>query len=340
MKYLFVLFVLIFFLFCGYSQKDKINGMSLVSINKPLSKKHIDPLVHIHSNYAAVIPFGFKSTINGTSIAFDLQNQWYGETSAGIKSTIKLLQDQDIKIMLKPQIWVWNGSYTGDIKMKNEEDWLLLEAAYTKFITLYAQIAADAGVELFCVGTELKQFAASRPEYWRTLIKDIRVIYKGKLTYAANWDEYVKVRFWEDLDYIGIDAYFPVSFKRTPSVTECKKGWKKNFTAIKYLAKAYDKKILFTEFGYRSVDYTGKEPWNSHNEIAKVNLEGQKNATQALMELFWNQDWFAGGFLWKWFPENEKAGGVDDSRFTPQNKPVLEVVKSFYNNYSASPENK
>ncbi|MFT5601364.1 MAG: hypothetical protein ACI9N1_001607, partial [Flavobacteriales bacterium] len=78
----------------------------------------------------------------------------------------------------------------------------------------------------------------------------------------------------------------------------------------------------------------------SDNEITKVNLEGQKNATQALMELFWNQDWFAGGFLWKWFPETEKAGGVDDSRFTPQNKPVLEVVKLFYNNYSASLENK
>jgi hypothetical protein len=330
MKYSLVLIIFILLSSSVCTQSDKVNGLSLVSVNRAIDKTHIDPIVEVGANYAAVIPFGFKSTLNGTSIKYDVKSQWYGETSAGIKSTIKLLQDQNIKIMLKPQIWVRNGSYTGDIKMKDDADWLLLEQSYTNFIITYAQIAAEVNAEIFCVGTELKEFASSRPTYWRKLIKDIRVIYKGKLTYAANWDEYVKVRFWEDLDYIGIDAYFPVSFKRTPTVAECKKGWKSNFSAIKILSKAYDRKVLFTEFGYRSVDHTGKEPWNSDNEITKVNLEGQSNATQALMDLFWNQDWFAGGFIWKWHPDNESAGGENNSRFTPQNKPVIDVIQSFY----------
>ena len=61
-----------------------------------------------------------------------------------------------------------------------------------------------------------------------------------------------------------------------------------------------------------------------------VNLEAQVNATDALFDEFWNEDWFAGGFLWKWFHEHDEVGGVTDSQFTPQNKPVEETVRKFY----------
>jgi hypothetical protein len=44
-----------------------------------------------------------------------------------------------------------------------------------------------------------------------TIDCEIRKIYTGKLTYAANWDDFDKVPFWKELDYIGIDAYFPLS---------------------------------------------------------------------------------------------------------------------------------
>jgi hypothetical protein len=64
-----------------------------------------------------------------------------------------------------------------------------------------------------------------------------------------------------------------------------------------------------------------------------VNLEAQKNTTQALLETFWMEDWFAGGFVWKWFHEHDKVGGINDSRFTPQNKPVENLIREFYANY-------
>lgn len=32
--------------------------------------------------------------------------------------------------MVKPQIWVWRGEFTGTIKMENEENWKLLEDSY------------------------------------------------------------------------------------------------------------------------------------------------------------------------------------------------------------------
>ena len=30
---------------------------------------------------------------------------------------------------------------------------------------------------------------------------------------------------------------------------------------------------------------------------------------QALFEEFWHEDWFAGGFVWKWFHNYDKSGG-------------------------------
>ena len=61
--------------------------------------------------------------------------------------------------------------------------------------------------------------------YFKQLIKDVRAVYAGKLTYAENWDCYADVPFWSDLDYIGMDAYFPIAEGSNPSEQELEEGW-------------------------------------------------------------------------------------------------------------------
>ena len=194
----------------------------------------------------------------------------------------------------------------------------------------YAQVAQVANVEIFCIGTELENFIKNRPNYWKRLIVEIRKVYKGKLTYAANWNEYNHTPFWNNLDYIGIDGYFPISDLKTPTLEDCKLGLERWKIEIKKYYDKHKNPILFTEFGYRSVDFTGKEPWKSDRDMGQVNLEAQKNATQAFFETFWNEDWVAGGFIWKWYHNHNYAGGNDNTRFTPQNKPAEAVIKAFY----------
>ena len=121
-----------------------------------------------------------------------------------------------------------------------------------------------------------------------------------------------------------------MSNSKTPTIIECVEGWKPHVEIIKRLFEKHKRPILFTEFGYRSVDYSGKEPWKSDRSMSIVNLEAQVNTTQALFETFWNEDWFAGGFIWKWFHSHDKVGGEDNHQFTPQNKPVEEVIKFTY----------
>ena len=311
-------------------KKEKINGVSYVASRDSIHQKHIDPILHLNANYAAIMPFGFIRDLQHPEVNFNSNRQWFGETKRGVKQYIETLKKDHIKVMMKPQIWVWKGEFTGLIKMNTEEEWLQLENSYSNFILEYAQVAEETDTELFCIGTELENFVAHRPEFWKQLIPKIRSIYKGKLTYAANWNEYTKTPFWDQLDYIGIDAYFPLSDKQTPTIQDCKEGWKEYKTEIKSYSETYNKHILFTEYGYRSVDFTAKAPWVSDMEMNAVNLEAQVNATNALFDEFWNEDWFAGGFLWKWFHEHDEVGGVADSQFTPQNKPVEETVRKFY----------
>tara|TARA_R110002049_G_scaffold279949_1_gene459101 strand:- start:65736 stop:66737 length:1002 start_codon:yes stop_codon:yes gene_type:complete len=312
------------------TQIKKINGISFVASRDSININHIVPVVNVNANYAAVMPFGFIKDLAHPEIMFNTSRQWFGETELGLKQYIEEFHKKGIKIMLKPQIWVWKGEFTGFIEMKHEADWKILEKSYSEFILNHAKLAENMHIDIFCIGTELENFVGHRPDYWERLIIEIKKIYKGKLTYAANWNEYEKTPFWKHLDYIGIDAYFPVSSAKTPTVEACLEGWKVYKNAIQALSAQYNKPILFTEYGYRSVDYAGKEPWKSDGDMGQINLEAQTNTTQALFETFWKEDWFTGGFIWKWHHNHKEAGGENNDRFTPQNKPAETLLKKQY----------
>ncbi|SFC84010.1 glycoside hydrolase family 113 [Algibacter pectinivorans] len=312
---------------------NKINGVSFVASRQPIDQTHTRPVVNLGANYVAVMPFGFIKDLSLPNVKYNMENQWYGEKGEGVVQYITELNKQQLNIMLKPQLWVGHGQFTGYIKMANEANWKIFEESYSKFILEYARLASKMNVKVFCIGTELEDFINNRPDYWFKLIKEIKGIYKGKLTYAANWDEFNRTPFWSELDFIGIDAYFPVSSSKTPTVAECILGWEKHKRYILKVQKANKKPVLFTEYGYRSVDYTGREPWLSDRSLNQVNFEAQTNATKALFSVFWHENWFAGGFIWKWFHNHDTSGGDNDSRFTPQNKPVEAIIRKHYRVY-------
>lgn len=333
---LYLCLVVLFFISCSMiSQPErKINGVSFVASGEKLTNDNVKPLVALNANYAAIMPFGFIEKLESPVLHFNDSRQWFGERVEGAKQYIAQLQKNKIQVMLKPQIWVSRGEFTGKIKMTSEENWIVFENRYSEFILTYAKVAQEKNVPVFCIGTELELFVKNRPQYWHNLIKEIRKVYNGKLTYAANWDEYTKTAFWSELDYIGVDGYFPLSKSITPNKEELQLGWQKHKIIMKKHTDSLEKKILFTEFGYRSVDYAAHKPWEVDYSKTSVNLEGQVNATQVLFDELWKEDWFAGGFVWKWFMDHKNVGGTQNSRFTPQNKPAEKTIRVFYGNNS------
>lgn len=314
-------------------QRSRINGVSFVAQSQPVDTTHVRPIHLVNANYAAIMPFGFIQNTSHPQVYYNTDRQWFGETVDGVAQYVGALRKEGIEVMLKPQIWIWQGAYTGTLQMATEDDWKRLEDSYAEFILTYARQAELLKIPIFCIGTELEKFVEARPEYWNELIGRIRASYSGKLTYAANWDEYKRVHFWEQLDYVGVDAYFPISTETTPSLQAAMEGWEPWLTQLEAVSQKVDRPVLFTEYGYRSIDGAGAEPWQSNRVEGAINLEAQQVLLKALYESVWEQQWFAGGFVWKWFIDHHRVGGEQNNMFTPQNKPAQKLIGEYYGSY-------
>jgi len=186
-------------------------------------------------------------------------------------------------------------------------------------------------IELLSIGTEVKQSAIQRPEFWRGLINQVRKVYQGKLIYASNWDGYPKVTFWDALDYIGIDAYFPLTARKNPSVAQLKKAWQPTVDSLTTFQEKWQRPIIFTEYGYMSLEGCAYKAWLLEKEQATVAISeaAQANAVQALLETFGTKDWWAGGFQWKWYADVHTVLAPDAAArdYTIQGKKAEKVIQ-------------
>ena len=233
--------------------------------------------------------------------------------------------------MMKPHVWVVGAGWPGDFELDTEERWLIWEKSYRKYILRMAEVADSLDVELFCIGTEYRKAAAQRESFWRELIHEVQDIYDGPITYAANWDNYANIKFWDELDYIGIDAYFQLSKKREPSKKVMKKELNKIKVELKDFSEVQDREIIFTEYGYKSVDYLFNGDWESGGNTLAFNESNQRRAYECFFETIWEGDWMKGGFLWKWhLYARDKQTGKGNKRYTPQNKAAQQVIRKYY----------
>jgi hypothetical protein len=238
-----------------------------------------------------------------------------------------------MKVMIKPHLDLIDtsgGSWRGEITCVSDPDWKAWFESYRDFIMHYARMAQENGVEILCIGTELTSVATIKENMWKEIvIKPLRKAYKGPMTYAANWnEEYKHVKFWDALDYVGIDAYFPLSEKDKPSIEEIRKGWEPWVKEMEEFQKIVQKPIIFPEVGYCSAEGTAKMPWEDLSGKT-LDLEQQQNCYKALYEIFWNKEWFYGMYWWRW-GTSVTLGGKNNRGYSPQNKPAQDVVAEWY----------
>lgn len=307
------------------SQKQK--GMNFVSwwydqYSYPESDVSLENLVVLGTNSASLLVTEYQDTKNSTTIYADSQKT---PTLASLEHAINKMHSLGMDIALKPHIDVKDGTWRGEIYFDNEADWQAWFNSYNQFITKYAQFAQDKGLDRFIVGTELVK-TSNRENDWRNIITTVRANFSGKLTYSSNWDEFQNIAWWDDLDYIGVDAYFPLTNKDNPIIDEIKAAWLPHVTKIENIQSLFNKPVLFTEIGYRSINGANKEPW----KMLAVDTQEQADCYRAALETFKDKPWFKGFYWWNW-ETNPNAGGISDTGFTPQNKPAQDILSEWYN---------
>ncbi len=331
MRILFLLVVLIgigAIIFIPSYAQTKIDGVSLVSPPREITSDKLVELQSIHAGWVAVIPYGFSRS-GRPQVTYDHARQWWGERTEGTRQLIQFAKEHGMKVMLKPHVWVMGEGWTGDYKLKSEDDWKIWEHDFTKYILNHANLANSMDVELFCIGTEYRTPAKERPAFWKRLINEVRKVYNGEITYAANWDNYDQISWWDAVDYIGIDAYFPLAEGDELSVEEIKRAWIPIKEKLEDFSSKWKKKILFTEYGYQSVNGGVGKHWEIDKSRENANMEIQSNAYEALYQSLWEEEWFKGGFLWKWHLTTY-GSRENKTRFTPQGKPAEKVIAKWY----------
>lgn len=127
------------------------------------------------------------------------------------------------------------------------------------------------------------------------------------LTYAANWSEYQNVGFWDVLDAIGIQAYFPLASRSNPSSEEIRRSWVDHMARLRRFAESHRRRIVFTELGYSRSYAAPVRPWDDHTDGAGAEALAQECLREALSAIE-AEPRVVGAFLWKWFPEPRPLG--------------------------------
>lgn len=322
-----LLLVLLSFSFLVNAQKMK--GVNLVSSKKFFDSKVSKPLRRIGANYIALTPYLLMKE-GSPEIYYEIKENYWGDYLVNMKKVISNAHANGMSVMLKPHIYVENVGWAGSLNF-NTKNWKIWENNFSKRMLDFANFAEENKVAVLCIGVELKTAAARNPLFFEKLIKKVRLIYKGKLTYAANWDNYKNIDFWDKLDFIGIDGYFPISLKKSPTITEIERGWNRVIPKLENYSKVIGKKIIFTEFGYRSCDSSLGRQWEiEQNKSVHTNFENQNKGYEVFFNKIYSKDFVAGGFLWKWFGNEEDLKEFSTNNYTPQNKPVESVIKKWY----------
>ncbi|MEL7530185.1 MAG: hypothetical protein AAFN10_02695 [Bacteroidota bacterium] len=312
------------------TQKQK--GTHLFSVREGTD---FAPFRQSNLEWLTVVPWGFQIDIDSPEVSHhdgdslhikQHEDNWVGN--------IRLARAAGFKVFLKPHLWLnapREGKWRSDIYPADEKVWEEWQLSYTEFILRYARVAEAAEAEMFCIGTEFSLLSVKKADFWRALIKQIRQVYSGKITYAANWyDEFAEITFWDQLDYIGIQAYFPLVEHNYPTVAQLTQAWDKHLPAIKAVSQRYERQILFTEMGYRSTANSAIKPWEwmekQDEPDSLYSPETQANCYQAFFDVFWQKDWFAGVHIWQMRSDFVAKPGKKNLDFSPQGKLAEQVI--------------
>lgn len=293
-----------------------------------------DALAAAEGNWAGVLVTWYQANAAATSIAPASNTP----TDADVVAAITELHNKGLKVMLKPHVDGSDGSWRGTFLPPTPSDVNAWFNSFNSFILHYAAIAKNNNVEMLCFGTEYaKLTGVSNLSNWTNTINLIRSIYTGKLAYAANatyaGDEFTSVAFWDQIDVIGLDAYFPLTNHADPTLAELVVAWSNNKNGENVVAALTNFKgahplqpLIFTEIGYRSVAGTNTAPWDFTMTGAVDGVE-QESCYEAMYEV-WSQHLtiMTGNFWWAWAVPPPTASDTD---YTPWNKPAETILKAW-----------
>lgn len=305
-----------------------------VGYGSEASRRALREIRDLGANFVSIHPLGYAWNPSSPDIV-----AYRGEdptmTPDAIRQVIRDAHSLGLAVMLVPHIRVgvhWSeDQWRGSIRMESSEAWNVWFKSYREFIVFFALLAAEEGVELFCIGSELEGTTGDEHDAeWKQVIEAVRSVYPGPLTYGANWSgEFQRIGFWSLVEYIGISAYFPLGRPYSREVPESVVRVRKELAA---LAEQTGKPIIFTEVGFQSRAGAGAAPYDWQRDNPRTDNDEQRLLYETWLSVMYGEPWVSGIYWWLWWTDGSFAD-KDVDGYSFRSKPAEAVVRRYFEGF-------
>jgi sugar phosphate isomerase/epimerase len=297
----------------------------------PSTAALLDHLSRQGVNWVSITPFGRIWDLRSTRIDLEFEAPWEDNRRA-IRELVEQAHARGIRVLLIPHLWVETSGWRGEIDPGSPQGWAAYHAAYRGFVTTWAREAAAAGVDALSIGVECKSWSGRFGPVWRALIADVRAAFPGLLTYSANWDEAEDVLFWDQLDLVGINAFYPLSNHAGSTFEEYVEGANQARERVGDLARVLEMPVVFVEVGYTTRRDAAVEPWLWPDDMQGVVIDEREQARALLASFrgFLPEPWFTGFFVWRYYADLDDVSQEAEWGFSPHGKRAARVLTRTY----------
>ncbi len=325
---------------------EKLNGFVLTTYtpgaySAPAAGVALQEMAATNVRIVQIMSTWFVSnSVNATTVAPSSSSP----SDADVLSAIASARSAGLAVALKPHIDCQDGVWRANIGtgFTTEAQWAAFFASYTAYLLHSAALAVQGGALAgFNVGTELDG-THHREAEWRAVIAAVRgalpagvPLWLGPNHAWQGTQGYRLVRFWDALDFLGVDMYAPLASKPDPTLQEAVAGWAPivgNLSQF-YSEQGGSKGFIFAEIGYASYQQAAVNPPGCCTGPPDA-------ATQAILyasffQAVYTQPWLAGVFWWAWDAGTTQATQTPCSMdFNVLGKAAQSVVSSAYGDAS------
>jgi sugar phosphate isomerase/epimerase len=303
-----------------------------VGYGSPAYDRTLGEVLAMGGTWVALTPFGRVADTTGAGVDLTFEAP-FARNRQDVAHAVEMAHARGLHVMLVPPLWVETGQWRGEIDPKTDEGWARWAESYGRFVRAWAEVAEATRTEMFSVGVELRSWVttARAPSFAR-IVRSVRRIYHGLLTYSANWDDVDQTVILGDLDVIGLNAFFPLSEERHAAPSKQRDAARAIRERMHRLAELWNKPVVFTETGYTTRSDPAYRPWEwpDHMTAVAVDEAAQAEAYRILLAPLLDEPDFVGFFVWREYADPDDTSQEPPWGFSPRGKLAELVVRDAF----------
>ncbi len=250
-----------------------------------------------------------------------------------LKRSVQMAHERGIRVLLVPHLWVESGQWRAEIDPGDTQQWQSWANNYGMYLKDSARLAEEVEIDMLSIGVELRSWlTTARAPLMLPLIDEVRQIYRGPLTYAANWDDAQDTVIWGELDAIGINGFYPLHWENGATQEQLVAGGQRVAKELAQLSQQFERPVFFSEFGYTNRQDPAIEPWLWPEALEDVQLDpaAQSQAYAALLSQVAEVPGFSGYFVWRMYADIADMSQEAEWGFSPWGRPAFEVLREAF----------